>query len=55
MENVPKVIYKGGFLRIVLPDGTMLPETNLTFDSPVDQQDHCLVTVQFLAKLDLKE
>ncbi len=51
----PKVIYKNGFLRVLLPSGEMLPETELKISNDVEQKGKALVTVTFECDLDLTE
>ncbi len=53
--EIPKLIYKNGYLRVLLPNGEMLPETSLTVDNDCTQTNQALVTVQFLCEIDLKE
>ncbi|MCP5006091.1 MAG: hypothetical protein GY941_19450 [Planctomycetes bacterium] len=55
MYKKPKLIFKDGFLRILLPSGEMLPETELKIDNSAEQNGECFVTVSFLCDLHLKE
>lgn len=55
MKELPKLVFDGKYLRVKLPTGELLPETELKIDNNVDHQNRYLVTVSFFCDLDLKE
>ena len=55
MKELPRLIFDGKFLRVKLPSGEMLPETELKIENYADQGKECFVTVSFLCEIDLAE
>ncbi len=53
-KKLLKVVYREGFLRVLLPSGELLPhEVDIKIEQDVDEKHNCMVTVTFLAELDL--
>lgn len=54
MKGLPKIVKNNGFLRVQLPSGEFLPETDLNIQNSVDE--FATATVTFLVDVsDLKD